>query len=101
MIMLPYFLFTGILMERMGKMVLRYKEQYPQCEFTLADYFGYHPRLQTILRERAMEALEGKSSGDQDIESYRRYAEEHGHAHHHHHHDHDHHDHMQGAGALK
>ena len=29
-IMLPYFLFTGILMERMEKMLTGYQEQYPE-----------------------------------------------------------------------
>ena len=60
----------------------------------LAEYFGYHPKLQTILKERVAEAIEGKSRGAQDLANYRLYAEEHGDAHHHHHHhDHDHHHH--------
>lgn len=92
-VMLPYFLFTGILMERMAKMKDGYKEQYPEHEFMLANYFGYHPKLQTILKERTQQAMEGTSRGTQDLENYRLYVEEHGHAHHHHHHDHDHHHH--------
>ncbi|MDQ0216922.1 sirohydrochlorin chelatase [Peribacillus cavernae] len=93
-VMLPYFLFTGILMERMAKMLAGYQEQNPEHEFVLAEYFGYHPTLQTILKERVIEASEGRSSGARDLENYRRYVAEHGHAHHHHHdHDHDHHDH--------
>ena len=88
-VMLPYFLFTGILMERMAKMVSNYQVQYPEHEFVLAEYFGYHPKLQTILKERVTEASEGRSSGNQDLENYRLYAEEHGHAHHHHDHDHE------------
>lgn len=93
-VMLPYFLFTGILMERMGKMVSNYQERYPEHEFVLAKYFGYHTKLQTILKERVTEAIEGKSSGARDLENYRLFAKEHGHAHHHHHdHDHGHHHH--------
>src|SRR3954466_3884824 len=95
-VMLPYFLFTGILMERMNKMLSGYQEKYPEHEFVLAEYFGYHPKLQTILKERVREASEGRSSGNQDLENYRLYAEKHGHAHHHHHdhhHDHGHHHH--------
>lgn len=95
-IMLPYFLFTGILMERMNKMVQDFREKYPDHEFTIAEYFGYHQKLQTILKERAAEAMEGRSTGSIDLENYRLYVEEHGHAHHHHHHhdhDHDHHHH--------
>jgi sirohydrochlorin cobaltochelatase len=92
-VMLPYFLFTGILMVRMNKMLSDYQEKYPDHEFVLAEYFGYHPKLQTILKARVREAIEGRSSGNQDLENYRLYAEKHGHAHHHHHeHDHEHHD---------
>jgi sirohydrochlorin cobaltochelatase len=89
-VMLPYFLFTGVLMERMEDMLKGYQEQYHDREFILAKYFGYHPTLQNILQERVIEASEGKSSGARDLENYRKHVEEHGHAHHHHHHDHDH-----------
>lgn len=92
-VLLPYFLFTGVLMERLNKMLSDYQEKYTEHDFVLAKYFGYHPTLQTILKERVIEASEGKSSGTQDLENYRKHVEEHGHAHHHHHH-HDHeHDH--------
>lgn len=115
-IMLPYFLFTGVLIERMAKMLENYKEQYPTHEFALADYFGYHPTLQTIIKQRALDVVEGRSTGEKDMENYRAYLEEHGPMHRHcfdchvrchtpercfncphaddHHHDHDHdHDH--------
>ena len=90
-ILLPYFLFTGILMERMGKMLGGYQEQYPDHQFVLAEYFGYHEKLQLILKERVREAIEGRSSGEMDIVRYQKHAEENGHHHHHHHHGHDHH----------
>lgn len=101
-ILLPYFLFTGILMERMGKMLFRFQEQYPEHQFVLAKYFGYHPKLQWILNDRVIEAIEGRSSGEADLEKYLLYAEEHSHLHHHgyeHHHGHEHlheHDHHHG-----
>ena len=98
-ILLPYFLFTGILIERMEKMLDRYQVQYPEHQFVLAHYFGYHPKLQLILKERVLEAIEGRSSGEIDLEKYRMNAEAHGHHHHHgheHHHDH-HHGHAHGV----
>ncbi|MEJ9232720.1 sirohydrochlorin chelatase [Peribacillus butanolivorans] len=95
-VMLPYFLFTGVLMERMENMLTGYQDQYPEHEFVLAKYFGYHPTLQTILKERVIEASEGRSSGTRDLENYRKHVEEHGHAHHHHHHHHHDHDHEHG-----
>ncbi|ODV56887.1 sirohydrochlorin chelatase [Lysinibacillus fusiformis] len=92
-IMLPYFLFTGILMERMHVMCEKFNEQFPACEIQIANYFGYHERLQNVLLERIEQAVNGTSTGMKDLEDYRAYAAVHGHAHHHHH-DHDHgHDH--------
>ncbi|WP_338450755.1 sirohydrochlorin chelatase [Niallia oryzisoli] len=92
-VMLPYFLFTGVLMERMNHMLSQYKEKYPEHEFSIAGYFGYHDKLQTILKERVKEADEGNSKGEQDLENYVLYAEKHGHHHHHHEHEHEHHHH--------
>jgi sirohydrochlorin cobaltochelatase len=91
-IILPYFLFTGILMKRLDAMMLTFQNQYPDAEFKLAGYFGYHPRLQTILKERVEEALRDEVKMNCDTCQYRLDAMEHVH-HHHHHHDHEHHHH--------
>ncbi|MFF5995700.1 CbiX/SirB N-terminal domain-containing protein [Lysinibacillus sp. KU-BSD001] len=85
-IMLPYFLFTGILMKRMYKMRDNYEVTYPNVDIQIANYFGYHPKLQHVLVERAEQAMNGSSTGMQDLENFRKYAEEHGYEHHHHHH---------------
>lgn len=103
-IILPYFLFTGVLIKRMEQMLEQYRERFPEHEFALADYFGFHPKLKTILQERATEALEGEARMNCDMCQYRIAAMEHidhhhhhdddhhhGHDHGHHHHDHDHH----------
>lgn len=102
-IMLPYFLFTGILMERMHDLRQQFSEKYPTCDIQIADYFGFHERLQNVLLERVEQAVNGTSTGMQDLENYRAYAEVHGHAHHHHHHDHDydHHDHHHHEEPVK
>lgn len=84
-VMLPYFLFTGVLMERMAKMVQQFIEQYEDVDFLLANYFGYHPNLKKVLLERMDQALDGTSTGMIDLENFRKYAEEHGYEHHHHH----------------
>lgn len=85
-IMLPYFLFTGILMERMNKMALNYKEIYPNVDIQIASYFGYHQKLQNVLLERVEQGMNGTSTGMQDLENYREYAKVHGPVHHHHDH---------------
>lgn len=82
-VMLPYFLFTGVLIERMNDMLERYREQYPEHEFLLAAYFGYHAKLQDILKERALDTVEGRSNGEQVMEQYRAYIAEHGPLHRH------------------
>lgn len=84
-IMLPYFLFTGILMERMNKMAQQYRVTFPEVTIEIAEYFGYHPKLRTVLLERMNQALDGTSSGMDDLENFRQYAKEHGYEHHHHH----------------
>ncbi|NHN29378.1 sirohydrochlorin chelatase [Paenibacillus agricola] len=96
-IILPYFLFTGVLIKRMEGMLEIFEERYPEHQFSLADYFGFHPKLRQILIERAQEALQGAAKMNCDMCQYRIAAMEH--IDHHHHHDddhehgHDHHDH--------
>lgn len=95
-VILPYFLFTGILIKRMEGMFYHFREEYPESQFILADYFGYHPKLQEILKDRVDEALNGIVQMNCDTCQYRLAAMEHID---HHHHDHEHgahHDHEHG-----
>ncbi|CAM4390277.1 sirohydrochlorin chelatase [Paenibacillus tarimensis] len=98
---LPYFLFTGVLIKRMEKFVEDLRSQYPDNAFTLAPYFGFHPMLQEVLRERAIEALRGEAKMNcatcqyriaamEHIDHHHHHDHEHGHDHHHHSHDHEH-----------
>ncbi|MEG0439762.1 MAG: CbiX/SirB N-terminal domain-containing protein [Solibacillus sp.] len=82
-IMLPYFLFTGILMKRMSHMATEFSKQYPDIDITIANYFGYHPKLQNVLLERLQQTIDGTSTGMQDLENFRKYVEENGYEHHH------------------
>jgi sirohydrochlorin cobaltochelatase len=88
-IILPYFLFTGILIKRLEKLIDELQTIYPEHECKLADYFGFHTRLQTIIKDRIQEALQGEVKMNCDTCQYRVAAMEH--IDHHHHHDHDHH----------
>ncbi|UQZ85782.1 Sirohydrochlorin cobaltochelatase [Paenibacillus konkukensis] len=92
-VILPYFLFTGVLIKRMEAMLTQFSEKYPGHQFMLADYFGFHPNLRHILRERALEAVQGETKMNCDMCQYRLAAMEHIDHHHHHDHDHDHHHH--------
>ncbi|MCQ6274253.1 sirohydrochlorin chelatase [Bacillus sp. V3B] len=102
-IILPYFLFTGILIKRLEGMIADFQRDYPEQEFQLANYFGFHPNLQTIIKDRIEEALQGEVKMNCDTCQYRidamehidhHHHHDHDHDHHHHHHDHDHHEEM-------
>lgn len=94
-VILPYFLFTGILIKRLQNMIHEFKRQYPEIDFVLAEYFGFHEKLEEILLDRVAEALQGEVKMNCDTCVYRIDAMEFiGHHHHHDHdHDHEHHDH--------
>jgi sirohydrochlorin cobaltochelatase len=89
-VILPYFLFTGILIKRLEDRIVKFQMQYPHVVFKLAGYFGFHPKLQVILKDRAEEALQDKVKMNCDTCQYRLGVMEHIH-HHHHDHDHGHH----------
>lgn len=100
-VVLPYFLFTGVLIKRMEGMVQRYTEQYPDIQFTLAHYFGFHPQLKEVFKDRVVEALGGevkmncdtcqyRLAAMKDMDHHHHHDHDHGHGHHHHDHDHGH-----------
>lgn len=90
-VILPYFLFTGVLIKRLETMITEFERENPGIEFKLAGYFGFHTRLQTIIKDRIEEALQGDVKMNCDTCQYRIAAIEHIDHHHHHDHDHDHH----------
>ncbi|ASS76479.1 sirohydrochlorin chelatase [Tumebacillus algifaecis] len=87
---LPYFLFTGVLIKRMESMTEAFQQTYPDVQMVMADYFGFHDNLVNIIHERAVEAAQGETKMNCDLCKYRLAAMEDHHHHHHHDHDHDH-----------
>jgi len=88
---LPYYLFTGTLIERIKRQVARLKNQYPHIEFSHGQYFGFEEEIYALLNERVLEASgELNDSAQRMMECdgclYRQEAE----ADHHHHHEHSH-----------
>ncbi|CAG7614605.1 hypothetical protein PAESOLCIP111_01728 [Paenibacillus solanacearum] len=90
---LPYFLFTGVLIKRIEDMTAAFAAQHPELHVVLAGYFGFHPQLVELLLDRVSEASGGRAFMNCDNCKYRLEAA--AHMEHHHHHDHDH-DHDQG-----
>ncbi len=59
-IIVPVYLFTGVLIERIHEQVARLVRQYPQVAFALGTHIGFDPGVFALLDERATgEAAEG------------------------------------------
>ncbi|MCX8047148.1 MAG: sirohydrochlorin chelatase [Anoxybacillus gonensis] len=84
-VVLPYFLFTGVLIKRLEKRVSEFQSTYSNISFVLAHYFGFHPSLQTIVLDRLQEAISNSVRMNCDTCQYRLHVAEHHHPHHHHH----------------
>ncbi len=100
---LPYYLFTGTLIERIRKQVARLQKQYPQLSIALGHYFGFEKEVYALLDERVAET-QGNSDNSAMMEcdgcKYRELAQEQGHDHHHHDHGHDGHHHSHEAEVV-
>ncbi len=88
-IVLPYYLFTGVLIERIARQVARLEKQYPTVSFGLGKYIGFADAIYELLDQRVTDAQgEGRDEPKMlecDGCKYRQFSEEHGFGHHHHH----------------
>lgn len=85
-VVLPYYLFTGTLIERIGRQIERLRLQYPQVCFASGSYFGFEDEIFQLLDERVQAAQSGSTQSATmpcDGCKYREFAEEHGEHHHH------------------
>jgi sirohydrochlorin cobaltochelatase len=97
-IVLPYLLFTGVLMNRLKAKMEDLQTQLPQVQLALASYIGFHPKLQNMFFERMNEAGTDSVLMNCDTCRFRvEAAEQMDHPHHdhehNHHHDYGHHHH--------
>lgn len=83
---LPYYLFTGILITRIAEQYNFLQTQYPQIRFALGDYLGFEPEIMTLLNDnvKALQQPDNQPMMECDGCTYREFAQEHGHGHHHH-----------------
>jgi len=88
-IVLPYYLFTGVLIQRIARQVERLATQYPTTTFGLGNYIGFADAIFDLIDERLVEAQGHGGNTPIMLEcdgcKYRDFAEEHGVGHHHHH----------------
>lgn len=91
-VVVPYFLFTGVLIKRMKGVLQDLQTVYPDIPLSMAEYFGMHSRLFHIVIDRIEEAAAKQAFMNCDLCKYRKLAaHEHAHDHtHDHSHAHDH-----------
>jgi sirohydrochlorin cobaltochelatase len=101
-VVLPYYLFNGTLVERIKRQVDNLKTQYPTIRFSLTPYFGFEREIFEVLEQRVDDMQHGTPEALMPCDGckFREFAVEHGLGGHHHDdavphsHDHDHpHDH--------
>ncbi len=105
-IILPYFLFTGVLMEKVFALAAEHQQAHPEIETICLPEMGLNPRLFEVVRQREIETQQGEVKMNCEMCKFRIAAAEevgvghgpgHGHSHGHHH-DHGH-GHEAGQGA--
>jgi sirohydrochlorin cobaltochelatase len=98
-VVLPYFLFTGVLVKKIFDITAQQQEQYPEISMHCLPEMGIQPQLLQVLREREIETQLGRVQMNCEMCKFRQAAVgssgDHGHSHghdhgHHHHHGHDH-----------
>lgn len=99
-IVLPYFLFTGLLVKKIFDVTAEQQERFPDIELVNLPEMGLHPQLFAVLRERELETQLGQVQMNCEMCKFRLAAlsgnGSHGHSHHHSHgHDHSAHSHAE------
>lgn len=102
-IVLPYFLFTGVLVKKIFDITAQQQEQYPDISMTCLPEMGIQPELLSVLREREIETQLGQVKMNCELCKFRLaalgdntgHSHEHDHTHDHHHHHHHHHNHSE------
>jgi len=93
-IVLPYFLFTGVLVKRIHDATREQQQQHPHLQFQTLDEIGLDPVLFDLMAQREEEARTGQVAMNCEMCKFRLAAlssnghHHHGHSHGHHHHDH-------------
>lgn len=70
-VVLPYFLFTGVLIRRIQDRLREFQARHPDVPMGLAGYMGGHPSLVEILMERRAEAINGTALMNCEMCKYR------------------------------
>ncbi len=90
-IVLPYFLFTGVLVKKIFDITAQQEAQHPDITFNCLPEMGIQPQLLQVIRTREIETQLGQVAMNCEMCKFRLAAvENNSHGHHHHNHDHNH-----------
>ena len=95
-IVLPYFLFTGVLMNKIFDIAACQAELHPDIAFNCLPEMGIQPQLLEVIRQREIETQLGQVVMNCEMCKFRLAANTGEHSHHHHDHTHGHHHHHHG-----
>jgi sirohydrochlorin ferrochelatase len=70
-VVVPYFLFTGILVDRIGDQARAWAERHPELTVVVGPHLGADPRLARLVLERYEEAVAGDARMNCDLCVYR------------------------------
>jgi len=71
LVVLPFFLFDGVLVKRIYAAADALQEREPALEILKAGYLGAHPYVADVMIERAREAIEGRAAMNCSLCKYR------------------------------
>ncbi len=86
-VVLPYYLYTGTLMQRIHRQVEHLRGQYPQVRFACGAHFGFEKEIFELVEQRVHDLLAGAPASRLPCDgcSYREIAHDLGHGHSHEH----------------
>lgn len=86
-VVLPYYLYTGTLMQRIHRQVEHLRAQYPQVRFACSEHFGFEKEIFELLEQRVADLRNGTPEAKLACDGcrYREVAHDLGHGHSHEH----------------
>jgi sirohydrochlorin cobaltochelatase len=86
-VVVPYYLYTGTLMQRIARQVAHLRVQYPRIRFALGEHFGFEPEIFGLLEQRVADLQSGASESRMPCDGckFREIAHDLGHGHSHEH----------------
>jgi sirohydrochlorin cobaltochelatase len=84
-VVLPYYLYTGTLMERIHRQVAHLRDQYPQVRFACTEHFGFEKEIFELMEQRVADLRAGVPDSRLPCDgcTYREIAHDLGHGHSH------------------